>query len=293
MNKAPVEQEQIETGVLFVVATPIGNLRDMTHRAVEVLKSADVIACEDTRKSRILFQHWNINAKAISLHKFNEARKIETLLDLLNEGKNIAIITDAGTPAISDPGHRIVAAAAQTNIRVVPIPGASSVITALSVSGMDCGKFVYLGFVPKKAGERSAFFEDLEGETRTSVFFETPQRLLQTLDVAKSTLTPRKMTIMRELTKIHEEIVSGTPSETYEIFSQRESIKGEIVIVLEGAKLEKRQDPEVAVRALVEEGYSGSALAGEAKRRFGIKKSEAYRVFLEISGSAPGDSRSE
>jgi 16S rRNA (cytidine1402-2'-O)-methyltransferase len=277
-------QEEIKAGVLFVVATPIGNLKDITYRAVEVLRSVDLVACEDTRKSRILFQHWNIDAKAISLHKFNEARKIEMLLEHLKDGKSIAIITDAGTPAISDPGHRIVAAAARANIRMVPIPGASSVITALSVSGMDCDKFVYLGFVPKKAGERAAFFEDMEGETRTSIFFETAQRILQTLDEAKSRLTPRRMVIMRELTKVHEEIVSATPAELYEIFSEREFIKGEIVVVLEGSGKEKRANPEAAVRTLVEEGYSGSALAGEAKRRFGIKKSDAYRVFLEMSG---------
>ncbi len=273
------------TGTLFVVATPIGNLRDITHRAIDVLQKVDLVACEDTRKSRILFQHWGITAKSVSLHKFNEARKIETLLERLLQGEDIAIVTDAGTPAISDPGHRLVAAAAKANILTVPIPGPSSIITALSVSGMDCGSFVYLGFVPKKLGERKAFFQNLEGETRTAVFFETAQRIVQTFEAAKSALTPREMVIMRELTKLHEEIFRGTPSEAYDIFSTRESIKGEIVIVLEGAKQETKVDSEAAIKTLVGEGLSGSALAGEAKRRFGMKKSDAYKVFLDLYGS--------
>ena len=177
----------MNSGMLFVVATPIGNLEDITIRGLEVLRTADVIACEDTRKSRILLQRWGISARLVSLHKFSESRKTEMILGLLEEGQKVAVISDAGTPAVSDPGNRVVRAALDKDFKVVPIPGPSSIIAALSVSGMDCSTFTFLGFAPRKSQQRRSFFERLCKEGRTCIFLESPHRIVDTLKVAAET----------------------------------------------------------------------------------------------------------
>ncbi|MEI8181546.1 MAG: 16S rRNA (cytidine(1402)-2'-O)-methyltransferase [Desulfomonile sp.] len=278
-----------QVGVLFVVATPIGNLEDITLRAIETLRSVDLIASEDTRKSRILLQRWNISKSLVSLHRFTERSKTYLLLERIQKGQNIALISDAGTPAISDPGHRLVRAALEAGIRVVPIPGPSSIMAALSVSGTDCSSFVYLGFVPKQEGSRRIFFERLTTEERTSVFFESPKRIVGTLKEMAVILGPRPLVLVRELTKIHEEVLSGTASEILQTLQERDSVRGEITVVVRGSSQPKSDiQIETAVKTLLEEGYTGKRLADEACKRSGVKKRAAYDKFLEIKRDNKG-----
>jgi len=272
-------------GVLYVVSTPIGNLEDITARAVKTLKAVSVVACEDTRQSRILTQRWNISTNLMSLHRFNESRKTQAILERLDRGEDVAIVTDAGTPAISDPGHRIVRAALDAGIRVTPIPGPSSITAALSVSGMDCSTFAYLGFIPRKKEQRQSFFERILKSEITCIFFETPHRILDSLRIAAQVLGSRRMVLFRELTKLHEEVLSGPAEDLLEILIGRGSIKGEIVIVAEGegkAKAPVEIDLDAAVKTLMKEGLSGKRLTDEAHRRLGVKKSVAYERFLSL-----------
>ncbi|MBM4328525.1 MAG: 16S rRNA (cytidine(1402)-2'-O)-methyltransferase [Deltaproteobacteria bacterium] len=271
------------SGTLYIVATPIGNLADMTARAAQALHSVHLIACEDTRTSRILLGHYQVITPTISLHKFSEARRTATILERLGRGEDVALISDAGTPAVSDPGSRVVRAALEKGYRVVPIPGASSIIAALSVSGMDCSSFVYLGFVPRKDAERRRFFEALRNEPRTSLFFETPRRIAATLEAAADILGERRIVLTRELTKLHEEILPGTPQTVLDSLKTRPSIRGEIVIVVEGASpAESALDLEEVVKSLMQEGLSGKRLALEAQKRYGVGKNAAYQKFLDM-----------
>jgi 16S rRNA (cytidine1402-2'-O)-methyltransferase len=274
-------------GKLYVVATPIGNLDDITVRAIDVLKKANLIACEDTRKSRILLQRWDISAPLMSLHRFSERRRIKTIEERLERGEHVALISDAGTPAISDPGSRLIKAAYEAGFVVTPIPGASSITAALSVSGMDCSSFTYLGFVPRKTDQRRIFFEDLLTETRTTIFFETARRISATLTVAAEILASRRMVMLRELTKLHEDIISGTADILLKALESKGALRGEMTVAVEGAPpREKEEDPDAAVRHLMSEGFSGKRLAEEAHRRFGIHKTAAYRRYLELKSSS-------
>jgi 16S rRNA (cytidine1402-2'-O)-methyltransferase len=272
-------------GVLYVVATPIGNLADMSTRAVEVLRGVDLIACEDTRKSRVLLRRWNVPTRVTSLHRFSESKKAQAILDRLMRGESVAIVSDAGTPAISDPGHRIVRLAREAGCRVVPIPGPSSLAAALSVSGMDCSSFVFLGFLPRKDAERRTLFEQMLAEERTTVFFDSPKRILQSLKLAAEILNRRRVALMRELTKIHEEILTGTAESLHDDLSRRETILGEFIVVVEGGQPKAVDiDVEAAVRNLIEEGFVGKQLAEEAHNRFGIRKRDAYQTYLDLLG---------
>ncbi|MBI5571074.1 MAG: 16S rRNA (cytidine(1402)-2'-O)-methyltransferase [Desulfomonile tiedjei] len=275
-------------GVLYVVATPIGNLDDITIRGLETLRTVDLIACEDTRKSRILLSRWNISTPLLSLHKFSESRKIRTVLDRLERGGRVALISDAGTPAISDPGSRLVKSALEAGLKVTPVPGPSSITAALSVAGMEAAEFVYCGFVPRKDEQRRAFFGVILREQRTSLFFETPKRALATLGIAAQVLGNRRMVLTRELTKLHEEIVSGSAADLLKELQSRSSIKGEIVVVVDGAAETRPEvDPHEAVTRLVAEGFSGKTLAQEAHRRFGVRKGDAYRIYLAGKATDP------
>lgn len=271
----------MKSGILFVVATPIGNLDDITMRALDVLRSADVIACEDTRRSRILLQHWKISTKLVSVHRFSESRKVELLLGHLGKGDRVALISDAGCPAVSDPGSRLVRAALEAGFTVTPIPGASAVTAALSASGVDGSTFLFLGFVPKKEALRRGFFEALRIEGRAAVFFETGKRILATLETAANTLGCRRMVLLREVTKVHEEILVGSPADLLERLGARDSVKGEIVVVVDEARpLGPTADLHEAVEVLAAEGLTGRALVEEARRRFGFRKADVYRTWL-------------
>ena len=272
-----------DKGKFYIVATPIGNLDDITIRAVKVLGSVDLIACEDTRKSSVLLRHLDIKVPIISLHKFSEAQRTSTILNKLEQGKDVALVSDAGTPAVSDPGSRLVHAARLSGYLVIPIPGPSSITTALSVAGIDCSSFVYLGFAPKKDVQLKRFFHEISKQQRACVFFESPARVIKTLRVAVEIVGFRPMLLMRELTKLHEEIIPGTPESLLADLEQRPSIKGEIVIVVEpGSPVQDDIDLTEVVTSLMAQGFSGKRLAEEAHKIYGIKKRLAYDIFLEI-----------
>ncbi len=281
--KKTVDELKSEAGILFVVATPIGNLEDITIRAVETLRHVNLIACEDTRKSRVLINHWGISTRLMSLHRFSESRKIEAVLDKLQKGFSVALITDAGTPAVSDPGNRLVRAALKSGFKVSPVPGPSSITTALSVSGMDCSSFLYLGFAPRKESQRKLFFLEIQRQPRTVVFLETATRIVDTLKIACEHIGSRNMALFRELTKVFEEIILGDACSILESLESRNSVKGEITVVVEGsAEPSPSVDIEEAVLELMDEGLSGKRLAIEAYIRFGLNKTTVYQKFLEI-----------
>jgi len=216
--------------MLYIVATPIGNLEDMTFRAVETLKTVDYIAAEDTRHSKILLDKYQIKTPTISFHAWSDERKLEQLVQMLTDGKNVALISDAGTPGISDPGFLLVREAAKRDIKVVPIPGASAVISALCASGLPTNQFIYLGFLPVKKG-RKTLLESLQHEERTIVFYESPHRLLKTLGELEQHFGDRQIALARELTKIHEEYFRGTAKEAHEHFTKK-GVKGEFVVMI-------------------------------------------------------------
>lgn len=235
------------TGTLYVVATPIGNLQDMTPRAVEVLKSVDRIAAEDTRHSAPLFRHFSIDKPSVSLHEFNERDRLAIILDYLFEGESIALVSDAGTPLISDPGYHLVKEAKSHDIRVVPIPGPCAAITALSAAGLPTDKFVFEGFLPAKPESRRNHLARLLHETRTLIFYEAPHRLVPALKSMEEVFGgERGAVIARELTKIHESILTDTLAAMIAYFEKHENeLRGEIVILLRGADESRAESREV------------------------------------------------
>lgn len=227
------ENMEKSAGKLFLVATPIGNLEDMTFRAVECLKQADLIACEDTRHSRILLDHYEIRTRTTSYHEHNKYEKAAELVLQMQKGARIAVITDAGTPGISDPGEELVKQARQAGLEVTSLPGASAVITALSMSGLSSRRFVFEGFLPADKKERAQAWDRLKGETRTIVIYEAPHRIKKTLQELQNALGERQIRICRELTKKYEEVLAFSVSEARQYFEQTEP-KGEMVVLVEG-----------------------------------------------------------
>ncbi len=221
------------TGTLSIVATPIGNLEDITLRALRVLKEVDFIAAEDTRRTLHLLQHHQIQKPLISYHQWNEARRTTEFLDKLRAGQSIALVSDAGTPGISDPGARVIRACIEAAIPVVPIPGPSALVTALVASGLNTGEFRFIGFVPNKTGQRQRWLQSLTSEPCTMVIYESPFRIVKFLEDARAILGERRMVLARELTKKFEEILRGTPGELLKKLEGR-SIKGEFTVVIEG-----------------------------------------------------------
>ena len=234
-SRAPVP---INSGVLYVVATPIGNLGDISSRALETLRAADLVLCEDTRRTRKLLTHHGIETHTASFHEHNEEKKVPSILAQLSDGARIALVSDAGTPTISDPGYRLINALAQTEIPVIPIPGPSAVTALLSVSGLPTDRFVFEGFLPVKSGKRMRRLEELADEPRTIVFFESPFRVARTLAECAEALGERRACLGRELTKEFEEIRRGTLAELAQ-WADGRKVKGEIVLAVAGTKLKK------------------------------------------------------
>jgi len=216
--------------MLYIVATPIGNLEDITLRALRILKEVDYIAAEDTRHTQILLKKYEISTHAISYHSHSSQNKIDQIVDMLKEGKKIALVSDAGTPGISDPAYSLITKAIKEGIKIVPIPGASSLLAALNMSGLPMDKFLYLGFLPVKKG-RQTLFKAIQEETRTLVIFESPHRILKTLNQLLEYLGDRQISICREITKIYEEALRMPISEAIEHFSNKKA-KGEFVLVV-------------------------------------------------------------
>src|SRR5256714_1439479 len=222
-------------GTLYIVSTPIGNLEDITHRALRILREVDLIACEDTRHTRKLLNHFAIDAGTISYHEHNERERADELCAMLAAGKDIAIVSDAGTPVVSDPGFRVVNLAIEKGFRIVPIPGATAFVAALSASGLPSDQFLFAGFLPPRASARRARLEDLRTIQATLIFYEAPHRIATALRDAVDILGNRQAVEARELTKLHEEFIRGTLNELAQKFSGQNKTRGEIVVMIAGA----------------------------------------------------------
>lgn len=241
-------------GKLYLVATPIGNLEDITLRAIKTLKEADIIAAEDTRHTLHLLNHLEISKPLISYHRHNEETKSKDLINLLLEGKNIALVSDAGTPVISDPGEEIVKIAIENNIQIIPIPGACALITALISSGLDSKQFTFIGFLPLNKKLRKEKLEEIEKSTKTLILYEAPHKIKNTLEDLEKVTEKRQIVLARELTKIHEEFIKGTAKELQE---KLESPKGEFVIIIEASKKSTlKEDIEELNNLTLEEHYN-------------------------------------
>lgn len=235
-------------GKLYVVATPIGNLEDITFRAVRILSEVSLIAAEDTRRTRILLKHYDIRTPLTSLYEQNESIKAPFLVGKIKDGQNIACVTDAGTPAISDPGYLLIRHALEAGVEIVPIPGPSALITALSVSGLPMDHFVFQGFLPDKKGNKKAMLLSIKDDPRTQIFYESPNRLLVTLQDIMALMGNRFVVVARELTKIYEEVVRGNMADVIHGFEGK-TVKGEITLIVAGKKAEAvDRDPEAGIK---------------------------------------------
>ena len=268
-------------GTLYLVATPIGNLDDVTLRAIRILGEVNLIACEDTRHTRKLLTHFGINTRTISYHEHNERDRAAELLERLKSGENIAVVSDAGTPGISDPGFRLVQLAIENDISVVPVPGAAAFVNALVVSGIPTDEFFFAGFLPSRATARRAKLKELQALPATLIFYEAPHRLAASLRDASEILGQRSAAVARELTKVHEEIARGSLGELASRY-ESESVRGEIVLVVERATGQTETVPtNQSVSELVDsfegEGMDHRAALKRAARELGLSRDEAYR----------------
>jgi len=267
-------------GRLYVVSTPIGNLEDITFRAVRILKEADWIACEDTRTTGNLLRHYGIQTRTLSYHEHNEAERAAELFDRLKSGETGCLVSDAGTPLVNDPGYRIVRGAAQAGIPVEAIPGPSALLAALVVSGLPVDQFHFGGFLPVKQGQRVKLLESLAHEAATLIFYEAPHRILESLADVATVFRHREIAVARELTKIHEEVLRGTPGEVLAKLEAREAIKGEFVVLIS-----KATEPEPgsvaideAIGNLVAAGIPRMDAIKTVARERGLSKREVYRL---------------
>lgn len=266
-------------GTLYIVATPIGHLDDMTYRAVQTLREAAVIACEDTRQTRKLLDHYGIAKPLISYHDHNEGERSERLMAELEAGRSVALVSDAGTPLIADPGYRLVSAARERGIAVSPIPGPSALVAALSACGLPTDRFVFGGFLPAKSGQRRKALEELAPARATLVFYETPHRILDSLADIAAVFASRPVVLGRELTKIHEEFLTGSAAGLRENLAARPAVKGEFVVIVGWAPpVASEADPPLdeAVEVLVREGIPRMEACKRVARDRGLSKREVY-----------------
>ncbi len=263
-------------GALYIVSTPIGNLEDITYRAVRILKEADLIACEDTRHTRKLLDHYGIQTRAISYHEHNESARAADLLERLRDGQSIALVSDAGTPLISDPGYRVVAQAAAEGVPVIPIPGPSAAIAALSASGLPTDSFRFCGFLPAKSSQRRRLLESVAADSATLIFYEAPHRIVESLAEMREVLGPRPAVVARELTKLHEEILRGTLDDLASSVTGR----GEFTIVVgKGEPAPESDEPIVeAVKRLERAGVPRMEAMKTIARERGVSKRDVYRA---------------
>ena len=275
---------QDRVGTLFVVGTPIGNLEDITLRALSTLRSVDVVACEDTRRTRNLLNHYKIETPTTSYHEHNELTKAPELILRLEEGARIALVSDAGMPGISDPGYRLVSLSIRHNIPVVPIPGASAFVAALVASGLPTDAFRFSGFLPSKSSQRRKVLEQQKISHKTLIFFEAPHRILATLDDVHEVLGNRHVVVAREVTKVHEEFLRGRCRDLLAQLRQREPLRGEITLLIGHPGEEPHPCADVPLRARIDQLMREQrldrmeALKTVARER-GISKSQAYREY--------------
>ena len=281
----------MNSGKIYLVPTPIGNLKDMTLRGLEVLQSVDIVAAEDTRQSLKLLNHFEIKKTLISYHQHNEQGKSEDILEMVREGKSIAIVTDAGTPGVSDPGAIIVQKCIENNIEFEVLPGATAITTALVYSGLDTTKFLFRGFISRETKERKILFDEIRNSKESLIFYESPHRLISTLNLLHTELGNRKIAVCRELTKLHEEIRRGSLEEVINYFSER-SIKGEFVLVVEGKQQEEidRENKEKweelsiedHIRLLMNEGLNKKEAIKKVAKDRGLQKNIVYQIATEV-----------
>lgn len=273
-----IRQKSFQEGqtCLYLVATPIGNLQELTPRAISILQEVDLIAAEDTRNTMKLLSHFDIHTKVIAHHSHNEKQSTEGIVQLLHEGKNIALVSDAGYPLISDPGQTLVPRAIEEGFAVIPVNGSSAMLSALVASGLCAMPFYFHGFLSSKSSQAKKELNELKSMKCTMVFYEAPHRIEDTLKVMLEVLGNRKISLCRELTKRFEEFIRGNITEVLETVSE---LKGEMVLVVEGALEESTQEIDVLalVEQLIQEGFSTSAAIKEAAKRTGISKNEIYR----------------
>lgn len=271
-------------GTLYLVATPIGNLADVTHRALQILRDVDLIACEDTRHTRKLLQHYGIDKPTISYHEHNEQQRAAELIERLQKGNSIAVVSDAGTPAISDPGFRLVRTAIENNVTIVPVPGPSALIAAVVAAGLPTDEFFFGGFLPARSGARRARLSELRAVPGTLIFYEAPHRLAASLKDAREILGEREAVVARELTKLHEEIRRGRLSELSEHYAIVEEPRGEIVLLIDRTVLDEAHAAETTIASLVEQfeaaGLDHRAALKKAARELKLSRAEAYRRLL-------------
>ena len=274
------------SGTLFVVATPIGHMEDITLRAVHTLKEVGLIAAEDTRHTKKLLTRYEVSTPLVSYHDHNKEKRTPVLLEKLKAGHSIAVVTDAGTPSISDPGHYLVRAAIRAAIPVVPIPGASALIAALSVSGLPTDSFVFVGFIPRKPAKRKHFLEKLKAEPRTLIFYESPKRLLGLMQEIINLMGDRSAVVARELTKVHEEILRGSLSNILKALAARPPLKGECTLLVGGHKETGEFDHNSLVRDLrrlrLEMGRPLSELVKQVAREYGLSRKVVYEEALKL-----------
>lgn len=274
-------------GTLFIVATPLGNLGDLSARATEVLRTVPVVAAEDTRRTRGLLTHLGATPQLLSYHAHSEERRREALLDILRDGRDVALVSDAGTPVVSDPGSDLVAAARAAGIGVVPIPGPSAVATALSAAGLRGDRYLFLGFIPRKGGERTRLLARASAEEWSVVFFEAPPRLTDLLeDLARAAGGARRAVVARELTKLHEELRAGTLDELAGYYSEHPP-RGEVTLVLEGtgapeAPPDRTAEAVEQATRLLAEGLTRREVARRVTETLGLPRNDAYRLVMEL-----------
>lgn len=271
-------------GTLYLVATPIGNLEDITLRALRVLREVDLIACEDTRHTRKLLEHYGIHKPTLSYHEHNEAARSVELLEKLRQGASVALVSDAGTPLVSDPGFRLVTKAIENGIAIEPVPGASAILAALTASGLPTDAFLFGGFLPARPGPRRKHLARLKDEPATLVFYEAPHRILEALEDIDAVLGARPVVLARELTKLHQEFLRGTAAGLREALRARPPLKGEITLLV------GRAAPPAGDQASVEEAVEAALRAGLGRmeaikavaRQRGLAKREVYRTLEKL-----------
>ena len=277
----------MNTGTLYVVATPLGNLGDLSHRATEVLRSVPVVAAEDTRRTRGLLSHLGASPTLLSFHAYSDDHRQSALLDILRSGRDVALVSDAGTPTVSDPGADLISLAREAGIPVVPLPGASAVTTALSASGLTGDRYLFLGFIPRKGRERVRLLERAAGEEWSVVFYEAPPRLADLLaDLLPLTGPERRIVVARELTKLHEEVRTGTVAELADYYATV-PVRGEITVVLEGtgtppAEPDRTDEAMEQATSLLASALTRREVVRQLTQSLGIPRNEAYKLVMEL-----------
>jgi 16S rRNA (cytidine1402-2'-O)-methyltransferase len=271
----------MSTGTLYIVATPLGNLEDITLRAIRVLREVSVIACEDTRRTVKILNRYEVRTPLFIFHEYNKVRAGGSILRRLRDGENVALVSDAGTPAISDPGYELVREAIGGGVPIEVVPGPSALIAALVVSGLPTDHFTFEGFLPARREKRRKAMQNLATEKRTMIFYESPQRVTSFLREAAEIFGDRRACVVRELTKIHEEILRGTLPELDAEISRRESVRGEITIVIGGGEKTVELSMEEIVKAALEDASGSSRdLSREIAERTGLSRKEVYAEIL-------------